>query len=81
MRVCSSDFQIKGKHRLHVNFRTGLDIHGIRILIYNLVSKMHAFEIIVTIRRHMYASNVINFYSILSYKHFCLYVLLSIKPL
>ena len=25
-------FQIKGKQRLHIDFRTGLDIHGVHIL-------------------------------------------------
>ena len=32
VRVCISDFQIKGKDRLHINFRTGLDIHSVHIL-------------------------------------------------
>ena len=32
VRVCVSDFQIKGKHLLPVNFGTGLDLHGVFIL-------------------------------------------------
>ena len=32
VRVCVSDFQIKGKHLLPVNFGTGLDLHGLYIL-------------------------------------------------
>ena len=32
VRVCISDFQIKGKQRQHIDFRTGLDIHGVHIL-------------------------------------------------
>ena len=32
MRVCVSDFQIKGKHSLPVNLGTGLDLHGVQIL-------------------------------------------------
>ena len=32
VRVCVSDFQIKGKHLLPVSFGTGLDLHGVYIL-------------------------------------------------
>ena len=32
VRVCVSDFQIKGNHLLPVNFGTGLDLHGVYIL-------------------------------------------------
>ena len=32
VRVCVSDFQIKGKHLLPVNFGTGLVLQGVYIL-------------------------------------------------
>ena len=32
VRVCVSDFQIKGKHLLPLIFGTGLDQHGVHIL-------------------------------------------------
>ena len=32
VRVFVSDFQIKGKHLLPVNFGTGLDLHGVYML-------------------------------------------------
>ena len=61
MRVCISDSQIKGKHLLYVNFETGSDLHmAYTFLIYNLVSKIHAFE--VQRRRFCFASSRLFFF-------------------
>ena len=71
---------------LPVNLGTGLDLHGVHILIYNLVSKIHAFEITVAVRRHMYASYVwllsLSLTSIQSssYKRICFDFFNQIKP-